>query len=474
MDAVPNLAATGEGLPVPQRYAAIAALCCGTALVVIDGGVANVALPTIARDLGVGSSAVVSIVTIYQLVLVMLLLPFAGLGERIGLKRMYQLGQLIFTVTTLLCFFAKSLPFLLVVRAGQAVGAAATLGVSSALIRNTYPPGQLGRGLGINSVFVASSAAAAPTIGGLILGIAPWPWVFASAIPFALASLLLGRSLPEPPPQEGAFDVTGAVQCAAMFGLIVAGAESAVQGDSPVVSAAIMTAGVGVGFYYISREKLISNPILPVDLLDQPVVALSMIGAFAAFVAAMTLLLSTPFRLTQAYGFTPWQVGAVIAPWPLANVVIAPLAGWLSDRIPAGLLGGIGMTISTFALIQLAFLPADPSYFDLAWRMALCGAGFGTFLPPNARLIIGSAPRERAAAAGGLVSTVRLLGQTTGATVVALLLKLDVGIGRTPAFVAAALAVLAGACSLARLRPSIRNPNRAESDSVQFTMRSPR
>jgi DHA2 family multidrug resistance protein-like MFS transporter len=169
--------------------------------------------------------------------------------------------------------------------------------------------------------------------------------VFASAIPFALASLLLGRSLPEPPPREGAFDVTGAVQCAAMFGLIVAGAESAVHGDSPVVSAAIVAAGFGVGLNYVRREKLISNPILPVDLLGQAEVALSVIGAFAAFIAAMTLLLSTPFRLTQAYGFSPWQVGAVIAPWPLANIVVAPLAGWLSDRIPAGLLGGIAATV---------------------------------------------------------------------------------------------------------------------------------
>ena len=86
------------GLPLPRRYLAVAALCFGTALVIIDGGVVNVALPTIAADLHVGSSAVVSIVTVYQLMLVMLMLPFAGLGERIGLKRTYQLGQLIFTV----------------------------------------------------------------------------------------------------------------------------------------------------------------------------------------------------------------------------------------------------------------------------------------------------------------------------------------------------------------------------------------
>ena len=164
-----------DGLPLPRRYAAIGAISAGSALVIIDGGIANVALPTIARDLGSTSSEVVAVVTVYQLFLVMLLLPFSGLGERIGLKKMYQLGQLVFTVSTFLCFFAHSLPFLLIVRACQAVGAAAALSVSSALLRQIYPASQLGRGLGINSVVVASSAAAAPTLGGLVLAVAPWP-----------------------------------------------------------------------------------------------------------------------------------------------------------------------------------------------------------------------------------------------------------------------------------------------------------
>jgi DHA2 family multidrug resistance protein-like MFS transporter len=463
-----------DGLPTPRRFRAIAALCFGTALVIIDGGVANVALPTIARDLRVDSSSVVAIVTVYQLTLVMLMLPFAGLGERIGLKRMYQVGQLIFTVATLLCFFARSLPFLLVVRAAQAVGAAGALAVASALIRSTYPAGQLGRGLGVNSVIVACSAAAAPTLGGLILAVAPWPWVFASAIPFAIVSLILGRALPDVPRREARFDVGGAVMCAAMFGLVIGGAESAVHGDSPVVSGAIVLLGAAIGVVYVRRERAIANPILPVDLLVRPVIALSAIGAFTAFVASMTLLLSTPFRLTQEFGLCAAAVGAAIAPWPLTNMIVAPLAGWLSDRVPAGLLGGIGMAISIIALLLLANLPAHPSYFDIAWRMALCGSGFGTFLPPNARLIIGSAPKQRAAAAGGLVGTVRLVGQTTGATLVAALLALGVGGGATPAYVAAGLALVAGLCSLARLRPSIRNPDEAETRAQVPTLKSPR
>jgi DHA2 family multidrug resistance protein-like MFS transporter len=208
--------------------AGIAGVSFGSALVVLDGGIANVALPTIARDLGVDSSAAVLVVTIYQLVLVMTLLPLSAVGDRIGLRRLYHHGLLLFAAASLLAFFARSLPFLLVVRAIQALGAAAVLSVTSALIRQLYAPRYLGRGLGFNSVVVSSAAALAPTAGGMILAFASWPWLFAAALPFALGSLAFGQFLPNPAPRAEPFDFTGALLCAATFGLIIGGAVSAV------------------------------------------------------------------------------------------------------------------------------------------------------------------------------------------------------------------------------------------------------
>ena len=448
-------AALADGLPTPRRFLAIGALSFGTSLVIIDGSIAGVALPTIARDLRVDSSAVIAIVSLYQLIFVMMLLPFAGLGDRIGLKRMYQGGQLLFTLATLLCFLADNLPYLLAARAAQAIGAAATLSVSSALIRSVYPASQLGRGLGINTVFVTSGAALAPTLGGLILSVAPWPWVFASAVPFAILSLLLGRALPDIAPRIEPFDIVGAALCAAMFGLIIGGIDVSVHNASQTMSAAIVITGAVIGVFFVRRELGEAKPILPVDLLMRPLLALSALGAFTAFTASMTILLSTPFRLQQSYGFTPVQVGTAIAAWPLTNMIVAPTAGWLSDRVSAGILGGIGMTVSIVGLMLLAILPPHPTTLDVAWRMSLCGSGFGIFLSPNARLIIGGAPRDRAAAAGSLVSTVRLVGQTTGATLVALLLAAGIGTGSAPAFVAASFAMIAGLCSVSRLRPAL-------------------
>src|SRR4051812_38124825 len=136
-----------EGLPLPRRYWAIGAVSFGTALVVIDGAIPTVALPTIARDLHVDGSSAVLVVTVYQLVLVMTLLPFSALGDRLGHRRPYPIRPDAFTIATMLCFSARSLPFLLVVRAAQSLGAAAALSVSPALLRAISPPRQLGRGL---------------------------------------------------------------------------------------------------------------------------------------------------------------------------------------------------------------------------------------------------------------------------------------------------------------------------------------
>jgi DHA2 family multidrug resistance protein-like MFS transporter len=446
-----------DGLPTPRRYLAILAVSCGTALAVIDGTVVTVALPTLAHDLDVHASTAVLVVTVYQLLLVMTLLPFSALGSRIGLRRLYQYGQLAFLVATVLCFFARNLPFLLLLRAIQALGAAAVLSVSSALIRSIYPARQLGRGLGIGNVVVAGSITLAPSLGGLVLSLASWPWIFAAASPLALLSLLIGRrALPEPLPRDDPYDVRAALLCALTFGLTISGLETAVHAGPALIAAALVAGGAVIGVVFVRRELASKIPILPVDLLMQPVVGLSALGGLLVFIASMSVMLSLPFRLQQNYGFAPGEVGAMITPWPLAMLLVGPAAGMLSDRFPAGMLGGVGMAIAVIGLLSLAFLPAQLSHFDMLWRMALAGVGFGLFGAPNARVIINSAPHERAASAGGLLSTTRLTGQTLGATVLAALLAVGVGGGPVPALLSAGLALLAGICSVARLRSSVR------------------
>ncbi len=443
--------AEGEGLPMPRRFWAIVAVSFGTALFVLDSGIANVALPTLSRELGVNEGAVTAVVTVYQLVMVMGLLPFAKLGDRIGHRRIYQIGQVLFCVASGLVWFIDSFAMLLVLRALQALGASLALAVASAMIRNIYPEKSLGSGLGVNSVVVASSAALAPTLGGYIIADFDWQYVFVVAVPFALLSLVLGRSLPNARPGAD-LDGTGSVWSALTVALLIGGVQLAAHGGTLVPGIVAFVAGVGSAIYLVRRERRQARPVLPVDILALPAVGLSALAAAVAFCATALLTVSLPFILEQKLGYTPDQVGLLLLPFPLTMLFFAPFTGWLSDRIAPTKLGLFGLSVLIAGFASFIFLPADGTYSDVAWRLVTCAIGFAFFMPPNSRLLIGSAPRDRAAAAGGVLSTSRLFGQANAAALAGLMLGLGLGLGPVPFYLAIALAVVAGACSLARYR----------------------
>jgi len=439
-----------DGLPTPRRWWAIMAISFGTAVLVIDGQIANVALPTIARDLGVTNGVITNIVTIYQLVLVMVLLPFSSLGDRIGHRRLYQYGQMLFILASALCLFVPNFWALMALRALQALGAGMALSVSAAMVRQIYPAHKLGTGMGVNSVIVASSGAIAPTLGGYVVSHLDWQWVFVAPVPFAILSLLLGRTLPEPVRRNVPVQwISGGWSALSML-LLIGGAQLATHENFPI-GAALMVAGVISITLLVRRERGRTAPVVPVDLLAKPVLGLSALAAIACFTASGALMLSLPFRL-EDMGFRPDQAGLLLLPFPLTMLVVAPLSGWLSDRIAATKLGVTGMAIAIGGLVLMATMPDQPGEFAIAWRLSLTAVGFGLFFAPNSRLLIGRAPRERAAAAGGLLSTSRLLGQTVAAVVVGILLAGGLGSGPTPLIISCTLAVVAALCSLARFR----------------------
>jgi DHA2 family multidrug resistance protein-like MFS transporter len=440
-----------EGLPLPRRYWAIVAISFGTALVVIDGAIPSVALPTIARDLDITNAAVTNVVAVYQLVLVMALLPFASLGERMGYRRMYQYGQVVFMVASALCLLPVSFLGLLALRALQAIGAGMALSVSAAMLRQIYPANRLGTGMGINSVIVASSSALAPTLGGYIAGHLPWAWVFVAAAPLALVSLALGRALPDPQRRPIPAEWLSGLWSAVTMLLVIGGIQLATH-ETMALGVTLAILGVVSMLFLIRRELGRPAPVVPVDLLAKPVLGLSALAAMACFIAAGSLMLSLPFRLQEAMHFSPEKAGMLLLPFPLTMLVVSPLAGFLSDRIAPTKLGVTGMIIAIVGLLLLAFLPVTASEVAIAWRLSFTALGFGLFFAPNSRLLIGQAPRERAAAAGGLLSTSRLLGQTMAAVVVGILLASGLGIGPTPLYVSCALAVVAALCSLVRYR----------------------
>src|SRR5215469_7373033 len=161
---------------------------------------------------------------------------------------------------------------------------------------------------------------------------------------------------------------------------------------------------------------------MPIDLLRIPIFTLSICTSIASFCAQMLALVALPFYLSDHFNYSAVEIGLLITPWPITVAFAAPLAGRLVERYPAGLLGGIGLVLFAAGLGALAMIPDQPAPLDVVWRMALAGLGFGLFQTPNNRTMIAAAPRERSGGASGMLGTARLLGQTTGAALVALFL----------------------------------------------------
>ena len=423
-----------DGLPAPQRYRAMAVILLGISMSVLDVSIVNLALPGIVRSLQASAPAAVWVVTAYQVATLVMLLPCAMLGDRIGHSRVYLAGLALFTVASIGCAFSSSLPMLVAARALQGLGSGGLMSVNSALVRATYPRHLLGRGIALNSVTVATASVAGPSIAALILSIASWPWLFAVNLPIGIVVFLLGRrSLPRRPGPRGAarlpaLDVALNV---GMFALVFLGADTlgASAAGKPTWigapgAAAVVAAGVVIGVIYVQRQRGQAAPLLPLDLLRIPVFALSMCTSVAAFGAQMLAYVALPFLFLEGLGHSHAQAGLLITAWPLATVVAAPIAGRLIGRVPDGLLGSIGLLVMACGLAATAWLPAHPANADIAWRLALCGLGFGLFQSPNNHTIVTSPPPSRAGAGSGMLGTARLTGQTVGSVLLALIFAL--------------------------------------------------
>ncbi|CAN7446859.1 MFS transporter [Variovorax sp. LjRoot290] len=444
----------------------------GIAVAVLDGTIVNLALPGIARELHADPAHAIWVVNAYQIATLVMLLPLASLGDLVGYRRVYLVGMALFAFASLGAVLADSLATLIAARAVQGLGAAGIMSVNAALVRLIYPRAQLGRGMAINSMVVATASVAGPSVAAAILSVASWPWLFVLNVPLGALVLALGfYALPANRVAAAAgarFSFVDVALNVLMFSLIFIGADrlgvrssDAGQGAQPIAWA-LLLAGVAVGFVYLRRQRALAVPLFPVDLLRIPVFALSMGTSVAAFCAQMLSFIALPFLLLDTYGRSHVEAGLLITAWPLAIVVMAPIAGRLIGRYPDGLLGGIGLGLLAVGLTLLAALPAQPGNADIVWRMALCGLGFGLFQSPNNHTIVTSPPAHRSGAASGMLGTARLTGQTLGAVMLAAIFSVwspHDGKGQVIALgLAACCAAVAAVCSALRTRePSARH-----------------
>jgi DHA2 family multidrug resistance protein-like MFS transporter len=446
------MSAVPDGLPPRARLWAVAAIWLALLMAVVDSSIANVALPTIAKELRAQAAASIWVVNAYQLAIVVSLLPLAALGEIVTYRRIFLAGLGVFVLASVFCCFAQSLPELTLARALQGFGAAGVMSVNPALVRFTYPAAQLGRGIGLNALVISTASVIGPSLASLILAHGSWPWLFAVNVPTGLAALLVGYfALPVSPKSGGRLDRPAAMLNVAAYGLTIVGIDLLTRSGGSLLGLACLAAGVGAGVLLVRRSLPQARPLVPVDLLRSPLFTLTVVTSVASFTAQMLAFVSLPFFFQEVLHHTQVQTGLLMTAWPVAVGVAAPLSGRLADRYPAGVLGGAGLAMLAAGLFLLACLAPGAGTADIVWRMALCGFGFGLFQSPNNRTLLAAAPKARAGAAGGMLASARLTGQTAGATLAAVMFSIAAGGLDLSLWLAGAVACAGAGVSLSRL-----------------------
>jgi DHA2 family multidrug resistance protein-like MFS transporter len=417
-----------DGLPQPQRTFAFLTIGVAIMMAVLDGSIVNVALPMIANEQQVSAADAIWVINAYQLAVVISLLPFAALGEAIGFRRVYFGGLLTFACASALCATSDSVSVLSVSRALQGLGAGAIMSINGAMVRQIMPAARMGRGISAISLIVGCSAAAGPTVAGGILAIASWQWLFLLNIPICIAICFAGYvSLPRTAGNGQRFDIVRALLNAVAFGFLISALNSVGRHGAGMLTI-VQFLIAGAGFVALGRRQHDRKaPLLPVDLLGNRVFAQSIVASICSFVAQFLAFVSLPFYFHDELGLSAVQIGLLLTPWPLATAFIAPFAGRLADAMSPNLLGAGGMALFASGFMVMALLPPEPAAFDIAWRLGLCGIGFGLFQAPNNKVIIMSASRARSGGASGMQSTARVLGQSIGAAIAAIIMALFAG-----------------------------------------------
>ncbi len=421
-----------DGLPGSQRRWAMISYLVGLAMSVLDGNIANTALPSIATQLHASPAASIWVVNAFLLTVGICVVPLSSLVDIIGYKRVYQGGLVIFTLASAGCSLPHSLNTLVLARVIQGMGAACIWSVSAAVMRYTYPRALLGRGIGLGGFVVFTSAAAGPSVASAILAITTWHWLFAINIPFGLLALSMSERCLAP--AEGSrhrWDFWSAVLNGIAVTLLITGIDGIGNGKARAILVAELIGAAIAGTVLVKRQSHLPVPMLAIDLFKRPIFALSSSASLCAFMAQGLAVVVLPFYFINVMGFSQVMAGLLLSPWPIAAGIMSHISGRMADRVPIRVLGTVGMACMTSGLILLGLVGPHPTVFQIVWRAALGGAGFGFFGAPNNRAMVASAPKERSGGAGGISTMSRLLGQSIGVSVVAVIFGLSANGGVT-------------------------------------------
>jgi len=444
-----------EGLPGQARARVMIAVMMTTLMGVFDGTMINIALPSMAQAMQVPAGYAVWFANGYLLSAAMTLLIFAAFAARYGTRPVFLAGLATFTLTSLGCVLATTPEMLIGMRILQGIGGAATLSIAPAILRSVFPGRLLGRVLGLHALLIASSTAIGPVLGGTILDILSWQWLFAiNLIPGTLALVLARKALPENVTSGLAgFDLPGAVLSATLLGSTIMMANSFSRPHEALCWGLLALGSAVVFIWHIRRVRA---PLLPPAIFHNGRFTLAALTSLVSFISQGITFIALPFLFQTVYGYSPVASALLFIPWPIGIVLIAPHAGRWADTFSAPLISTLGLVIFVVGLILLATLPATPAMWDICLRSLVCGIGFGCFQSPNNREMLANVSREYASYASGILSIARTFGQCLGAAVIGILLAvMSTEAVNIALWIAVAASVASVLFSLSRLRKSL-------------------
>jgi EmrB/QacA subfamily drug resistance transporter len=403
-----------------RKWHVMTAVAMGVFLSTIDSSIVNVALPTLARDLQADFATVQWVVLAYLLTLATLMLGIGRLADMKGKKPIYTIGFIVFTIGSVLCGLSPSVHWLIGFRVLQAIGAAMIMALGAAILTEAFPPFERGKALGIFGTVVSVGIVVGPTLGGVIIDAFSWHAIFFVNLPVGILGTFLSmRFVPAfRPPGGQRFDAWGAIAlCANLLCLSLAltVGQRLGFGDTRIVA---LFAGFAASLaIFIAVELRAEQPMIDLRLFRNRLLSVNLITGFFAFIAVAGSLILMPFYLENVMRLDTRQVGLMLAALPVGLGIVAPVSGWLSDRLGTRPIAVVGLAVLVVGYLMLSRLSAETDTLGFLVSFLPIGLGMGIFQSPNNSAIMGSAPRERLGVVSGLLSITRTLGQTTGIAV---------------------------------------------------------
>ncbi|MFC4651371.1 MFS transporter [Lactococcus nasutitermitis] len=386
----------------------------------LDGSIVNIALPTMARELHASTSQITWVVTVYLIVISAVILIFGRLSDLIGKTRIFKIGLIIFTIGSFLAGlnFGMGLAFLLVARVIQALGASMMMATSFGIVATIFPPETRARALSINSMFVSVGSIAGPALGGLILQVASWNYIFWLNVPVGIIAYLLGsRVLPTEKGQGNVRDVDlfGGAQMAAVITVLFLSLNfgSTLGWTSPwILGGAII--GILLLISFIRTENHKEKPMLDLNIFKTKLFSMSIITALLNFTAGMFVSILMPFYLQDFRVISPGLAGIIMMAYPAAMLITSPIAGVLSDKYDKELITFVGISGIIVAMICYLFIGDGTSILFVIIALAVHGGAAGVFQSPNNALVMSTVERKYLGIAGSVNSLGRNIAFALG------------------------------------------------------------